>query len=412
MPPPQPAQVCLAIHHISNMDSNDAVSVVALVVSVVALIGTILQLLQQYYASATGYSNCGEQAMGPWYQTRKRIFRVEELRFEVRFQAPVMFVCPPDNTRGPIPWEDIRFVQGTEESENNTLSLPFAKNELEKKKEEQEEAEKLNKQSKVHTHVHTADNECATWVVMLQALQQMEYKSQEWQVGMLKQDTARCGPKAVLPAEIAGWEKHTATAALQPKVRSWDNMPSEMQKPYATTTICHIVEMAAMLGLHWREFDRSGHRYLAEGNGYLLTGHDVGDLGITFSFQKYGVNNFQQNRIIPTDEIKLMAFGNVSTIYRPGKDKHGKTPPYDVEDPKNSWVLQFGSTGELVESLQHFGCNSKTTNYFRDPTKKHAHLFPSEWSCTNKSQNINHFANHHPSRLRTPWYARQTNVHP
>lgn len=358
------------------MDSNDTVSVVALVVSVVALIGAILQLLQQYYSSATGYSRCGEQSMGPWYQTRRRIFRVSELRFEVQFQAPVMFVCPPDNTRGPVAFEEIRFIRGTEESENYTLSLPFARNEVEKKRQEQEEAEIHSRQSKSHTQVHTADTERATWIVMLQALQQMEYRSQEWQADMLKQDAVRSGPKAILPAEIAGWEKHTATAALQPKVRSWDNMPSEMQKPYATTTICHIVELAAMLGLHWREFDRSDHKYLAEGNGFLLTGHDVADLGITFSFQKYGANNFQQNRIIPTDEIKLMAFGNVSTIYRPGRGKDGKPPPYDVDDPKNSWVLQFGSVSELVESLQHFGCNLKTTNYFRDPNKKHGHLFP------------------------------------
>lgn len=393
------------------MDSNDVVSIVALIVSVIALIGTVLQVLQQYYASATGYSNCGEQAMGPWSQTRKRIFRPEELRFEVRFQAPVMFVCPPDNKRGPVPCEDIRFVKGSEDSERETLSLPFTKNAQDKQREEAVEVEKLNKQAKLHTYVHTADNELATWVVMLQALQQMEYKSQEWQVDMLKQDTARSGPKATLPASIAGWGKHTATAALQPKVRSWDNMPSEMHKPYATTTICHMVEMAAMLGLHWREFDRSSHKYLAEGNGYLLTGHDVADLGITFSFQKYGINSFQQNRIIPTDEIKLMAFGNVSTIYRPGPGKDGKAAPYDPDDPKNSWVLQFGSTGDLVESLQHFGCNSKTINYFRDDSKKNAHLFPSK-SCL-KTPLTRHFillmVNF--SRLRDPRHAGQADVH-
>lgn len=362
----------------ANLDGNDIVSIVALIVSVIALIGTVLQVLQQYYASATGYSNCGEQAMGPWSQTRKRIFRPEELRFEVRYQAPVMFVCPPDNTRGPVPRQKINFVKGTESSEKETRSLPYAKNEQDKKREEDEEAEKLDRQGKVHTQVHTADNERATWVVLLQALQQMEFKSQEWQVDMLKHETTRSGPNGSLPASVAGWETHTATAALQPKVRSWDNMPSEMQKPYATTTICHMIELAAMLGLHWREFDRSSHKYLAEGNGYLLTGHDVADLGIVFGFQKYGLNSFHQNRIIPTDEIKLMAFGNVSTIYRPEPGKGGKAATYDADDPKNSWVLQFGSTGELVESLQHFGCNAKTTNYFRDPRKKHGHLFPSK----------------------------------
>ncbi|KAI3398713.1 hypothetical protein diail_8752 [Diaporthe ilicicola] len=357
------------------MDGNDIVSIVALVISVIALIGAILQLLQQYYSSAIGYSSCNERVMGPWAGTRRRVFRWSELRFEVRFEAPVLFVCPPSNTRGPIPKQEVRFLVGTEQSEENTRSLPLARTEQERQKAEQKEVEKLGRQSRIHTLVHTADNERATWAVLLQALQQMEHKSHEWEVEMLKQDVARSGPKAVLPESIAGWESHTAVVALQPKLRSWDTMPDTLKKPYATTTICHIVEIAAMLGLHWREFDRSNHKYLAEGNGYLLTGHEVSDLGIAFNFQMYGSNRFEQNRIIPTDEIKLLAFGNVSTIYRTEAGKGGKLL-YDHEDPKNNWVLQFGSTTELVESLTHFGCNSKTTNYFRDPQKKQAHLFP------------------------------------
>lgn len=355
-------------------DGEYIISIVALIISVVALIGAILQLLQQYYASAIGYSSCNERVMGPWAGSRRRIFRYSELRFEVRFEAPVLFVCPPTNTRGPVPTEKVKFLNGTEQSEQETRSLPLARTEQDRQDAQQKEVEKLNRQAKVHTRVHTADNERATWAILLQALQQMEYKSQEWEAETLKQDVVRAGPKADLPASVAGWESHSAVVALQPKLRSWDTMPDAVKKPYATTTICHIVEIAAMLGLHWREFDRSNHKYLAEGNGYLLTGHEVQDLGIAFNFQMYGSNKFEQNRIIPTDEMKLLAFGNVSTIFREvGKD--GKAQ-YDNDDPKNSWVLQFGSTTELVESLTHFGCNSKTTNYFRNPQKKHAHLFP------------------------------------
>ncbi|KAI7784442.1 modin [Diaporthe eres] len=356
-------------------DNEYIVSVVALIISVVALIGAILQLLQQYYASAIGYSSCNERVMGPWASTRRRIFRYSELRFEVRFEAPVLFVCPPSNTRGPVPKQEVKFLKGTEESEADTRTLPLARTEKDRQQAEQKEVEKLGRQARLHTHVHTADNERATWAILLQALQQMEYSSHEWEVETLKQDVTRSGPKAELPESVPGWESHSAVVALQPKLRSWDTMPDAVKKPYATTTICHIVEIAAMLGLHWREFDRSNHKYLAEGNGYLLTGHEVQDLGIGFSFQMYGGNKFEQNRIIPTDEIKLLAFGNVSTIFRPEAGKDGKVP-YDNEDPKNTWVLQFGSTTELVESLTHFGCNSKTTNYFRDQQKKHAHLFP------------------------------------
>lgn len=405
-------------------DNEYIVSVVALIISVVALIGAILQLLQQYYASAIGYSSCNERVMGPWAGTRRRIFRFSELRFEVRFEAPVLFVCPPSNTRGPVPKEEVKFLQGTEQSEADTRSLPLARTEKDRQQAEQKEVEKLGRQARLHTHVHTADNERATWAILLQALQQMEYRSHEWEVETLKQDVARSGPKVELPESVAAWESHSAVVALQPKMRSWDTMPDAVKKPYATTTICHIVEIAAMLGLHWREFDRSNHKYLAEGNGYLLTGHEVQDLGIAFNFQMYGGNRFEQNRIIPTDEIKLLAFGNVSTIYRPEAGKDGKVP-YDNEDPKNTWVLQFGSTTELVESLTHFGCNSKTTNYFRDSQKKHAHLFPGKHRClphppppfaiisefrllyVSGSMLTCYFV----SGLRGPRYARQAHVH-
>lgn len=344
----------------------DAVSLVALIVSVIALIGSILQLLQQYYSSAEGYSNCGQRVMGPWAQTRKRKFRWTELRFEVQFEAPVMFVCPPTNKATPVPDQPLWFVNGTKTSEDDT-KIPSI--------ETEKEAEKQRHKSR-HSNrdVHTADNERANWFILLQAFHKMERESQKWQEGLLQEEAGMLGPKLAddLPSHVATWEKHSVTLAMQPKRRSWDTMPSEVKRPYATSTIGHIIEMAAMLGLHWREFDRSTHVYHAEGNGYLLRGRDVDGLGIMFSFQIYGKSKFAKNRIIPNDDIKLLCFGDVPTIFRDPKT------PYDNDDPRSSGVLQFGSTGELIESLAHYGCNSKTTNYFRDERKyRLGHLYPS-----------------------------------
>lgn len=349
------------------MDPQDSVSIVALVVSVVALIGAILQLLQQYYSSAEGYSNCNQRVMGEWALSRKRKFRWGELRFEVQFETPVIFVCPPTNTNKPVPNQPLWFVKGTRESEIETRTPSIETEKAQKKS--------MDKSKQLNQDVHTADNERANWFILLQAFQRMERESQKWQEGMLQEETNRVGPKVAgdLPASVAPWDKHSVVLALQPKPRSWDTMPSEVKRPYGVSTIGHIIEIAAMLGLHWREFDRSAHRYLAEGNGYLLTGHDVDDLGIMFNFQIYGKNKFAKNRIIPNDTIKLLAFGNVPTIYQDTK------AAYDNDDPKNTGVLQFGSTSELIESLAYYGCNSKTTNYFRNEQKyKLGHLYPSK----------------------------------
>lgn len=349
----------------------DIVSLVALIISIIALIGTILQLLQQYFSSAEGFSNCGEQVMGQWALYRARKFRWTELRFEVQFEVPVMFVCPATNEKGPLPGQPLWHVQGTPQSEVDTRT---PSDEAEKRSKEGQRSSK-----KASETVHTADNERANWFILLQALHTMERNSMTWQQSKLLEDKAALGPKAAvhLPESVASWENHTAVVALQPKRKSWDTMPSEVKKPYATTTICHMIEMAAMLGLHWREFDRSNHKYHAEGNGYLLTGQNMEDLGIMFHFQIYAANSFASHRVIPNDMIKMLAFGNVPTIYSPEPSEGGKRF-YDNEDPKASGVLQFGSTEELVESLTNYSCNSKTSNYFRDDKMKHGHLFPGE----------------------------------
>lgn len=351
------------------MGGIDAVSLVALIISIIALIGAILQLLQQYVSSAEGFSNCGEEVMGQWSLYRARKFRWSELRFEVQFEVPVMFVCAATNKRGPLPGHPLWNVQGTPQSEAETRT---PSDEAEKRiKESQRDSRKAS------NAVHTADNERANWFILLQAFHTMERNSMAWQNSKLSKDRAALGPKAAvhLPEGVASWEEHTAAVALQPKRKSWDTMPSEVRKPYATTTICHMIEMAAMLGLHWREFDRSNHKYHAEGNGYLLTGQNMEGLGIMFHFQIYAANTFESQRVIPSDMIKMLAFGNVPTIYGPEASEGGKQA-YDNDDPKASGVLQFGSTEELVESLTNYSCNSKTSNYFRDDKMKHSHLFP------------------------------------
>ena len=85
-----------------SADPEVIVALVALIISLVALAATFMQVLQQYYASAAGYAQCNEKVMGKWALTKTLRFSWDELRFEVEFEAPVMFVSPPDNKNGPI----------------------------------------------------------------------------------------------------------------------------------------------------------------------------------------------------------------------------------------------------------------------------------------------------------------------
>lgn len=100
--------------------------------------------------------------------------------------------------------------------------------------------------------VHTTDNERASWSDLLSAVRRMERDSSKWGKQQWR-DASRIVPPNYDP---------TFAIAIQAKTRSWDTM-QDIKKPYATSTICLIVEMAAALGLHW-------HQYRAEGNGLFF----------------------------------------------------------------------------------------------------------------------------------------------
>ncbi len=114
---------------------------------------------------------------------------------------------------------------------------------------------------------------------------------------------------------------------MQAKKRTWDTMPDTIRKPYATTTLCHLVEMAAMLGIYWQEFDRSLDKYRAEGNGYVLTGSTVPRPGHRLHLPDLGPEPVRDNRIVPADGVKELAFGVVSTIFRTDEDKRRLVSP-------------------------------------------------------------------------------------
>ncbi|KAI9150209.1 hypothetical protein HJFPF1_09965 [Paramyrothecium foliicola] len=342
--------------------SEVIVAALALVISVVALSATFMQVMQQYYASARGYSQCNDKVMGDWAKTKSRSFSWEELRFEVQFDAPVIFVCPPTNKNGPIAGQDIYNLDGTDESLKKTWTIRDM------------DAREEYAQKSAKERIHTADNERASWFVLLYAVQRMEHKSGEWQ----QKQYEDAGPPVTahgLPVEAPSlMAHHTMTVALQRKRKSWDTMPSTMTKPYATTTICHLIEMMAALGVYWKEFDRKHDRYRAEGNGFMVLGERQSELGLIFSFQVYGKCHFGRNRVIPVDEVKELCFGHVPTIYRETLDQRRLEIPND--ETQNLGSLQLATRGEIAETLVMIGCNNNTVRHFRAEGKRTSHLFP------------------------------------
>lgn len=266
------------------MPSTDVVAIAALVISLAAFFTTTLQVLQQYLASAEGFRRCAPSVMGLWHVGTKRKFRRHELRFEVVFETPVLFLAPPSNKRGPIENRPIFQIDGTDISYKNTNTM---------KPEEVK-----------FSNVSTADDEQASWVTLLSVLQREEFESRKWDAAN------RHSPRGMKYSD----PEYTIVTMLQKKTRSYDFMPPSMTKPFATTTISHLVEMVALMGMFWKAFDELKGNVRAEGNGLILTSTQVHGLGLMATFSKTGRSEFEKNRLIPNNDIKEFCFGFVPSI--------------------------------------------------------------------------------------------------
>ncbi|RSL87379.1 hypothetical protein CEP52_015538 [Fusarium oligoseptatum] len=335
-----------------NGDDNTEliVAVVALVISVLAFVIAILQALQQYFASATGFSSCSPAVVGKWANFARRQMLWTEFRFEVQFEVPVIFVARPENKKGPLGDDEL-----TEDKDRKIIRLDGGEDNFQYTSK-MEEFDKQFKQSQQQV-VHTADNEKGY-------LSKLEDSYKTNGPRLLRNNTAP--PDAPAPS-------HSMVVCMQRKRRTWDSMPNNISKPYATTTISHLVEIAAMLGIYWRQFDLNNDQYRAQGNGFVIYGSYVDGLGITFTFQKQGPTWFKQNRVIPNYDVKKYCFGIAPTIFlAPDKDR------VYADEPKDVGSLQLGSLSEIAHSLEVFGCGINTVNYFRKnlDQARHSHIFP------------------------------------
>lgn len=75
------------------------------------------------------------------------------------------------------------------------------------------------------------------------------------------------------------------------------------------------------------------------------------------SFSKTAASMFDEKRIIPSDELKKIAFGSVTSIFT---------------EKSSLQLLTFGNELEVASTLELLGCSTAAiANYH----KKHRHLF-------------------------------------
>ena len=320
------------------MTGQDVLALVALVVSLVALVATTLQVIQQYTATADGYRRCAPSIMGPWAKFTRRKFRPVELRFEVLFAAPVIFLAPPTNPYGPIQGRKIYYMDGSAKSYEETMTL--------------QPRQQAEDDAKAKASVTTADDEKASWVTLLQSLQRQENDSRQWDLRRARTPRGRNYPPPV----------YTLSVGIQSKRRSWDFMPDSVTKPYATTTLEHLVEMTAMLGMSWKVFEDLRWNLRAEGNGILLLSYVLSGLGLMVTFSITGKSSFEKTRMIPSSDVKSLCFGSVPIIM-------------DIQGISD--MLEFGAGERVHHTLELLGVSRPNLEVYK---KSRTHIFPSRSS--------------------------------
>lgn len=300
--------------------------------------------------------NCGENVMGRWHQSRTKVWRPKEFRTEILFEVPVIFVSTSKTAKGPIDGADVFLIDGTRKSLDDTWT--------------DLEPPTTGTFTKTGRFIK---NERATWLSLLSSLQKMENESQNWTRQQIMGLRPRPASATAILTSIAG--KHTLNVALQREKKSWDDMPPSINRPYATTSMSSLIEMLAMLGIYWKDFNTFHHVYQAEGNGFLVKGHKISELGIMFHFQALEKAVFEGNRTIPTKAVTRLAFGQLSTIFTEGYPEN-KSSNKLYEWPN----VGLGSRTEIAETLSSFGCGRKAVNYFLRDGAVTSHVFPGKLS--------------------------------
>ena len=133
---------------------------------------------------------------------------------------------------------------------------------------------------------------------------------------------------------------------------------------FAITSIRHIIELSALLGLRWITLERH-RRYFAAGNGLVLSGAREKGIGIVFELQRNSPFPFvPARRIIPASGIRELCFGVVSTFYREIESNDTYCIPLDT--PAGLEVLRVGTRDKFAKTLFIIGCSRESIASYVD----------------------------------------------
>ncbi|KAL3422755.1 modin [Phlyctema vagabunda] len=284
------------------MASEKSLAAAALVIALVALAVTSAQMLQQYLATADGYRKCQESVIGQWHAWTRRRFRWSEFRFETTFVTP-----------------HFRLVNMGARV-NDALVLT--------------NSDRVPRLTESNDPVKAR----VTWLYLLDELcsvqKMVDWKNEKWCV----------------PGEGVSYP------AVMFQRRSWDFMPPDVIRPFASATLGDMLVIVHRLGMKWLEIRPSVGILRAEGeNGMSISSIMVHGLGVLIYFAHDDVGKLYEGNLweyevwkglyIPHNDADKLAFGII-----PGDRRLG-LPDFKVGTDED--VLKVMSSFDQSQGKKH-----------------------------------------------------------
>ena len=239
---------------------QDNTAIVAIVIALIAFFVTTAQLLQALFGTAIGYRQCQPSVMGEWATKTRRKWRWSEFRFETIFTTPnIQLDARSVFEQGPE-YGGV-FITGSASSRRETLSAGDSELRVWPARREPRSE---------------TTSDLAGWLSLLNTL----HLSQQHFFGLTTHENQQRLPHN-LPGSVAG---DMTCPAITFHTRSWDFMPPDIVRPFATSNVGDIIALAHRLGMRWKDIRPDDGVLRAEGNGQSITSTTVRGFGLLLQY--------------------------------------------------------------------------------------------------------------------------------
>lgn len=223
----------------------DTVALTALVISIVALVIAVFQFLAQAVGTIEGYRHCQESVIGRWSEHRRRDWSWRQFRATTLFKTPEITLGPCHNQQ-----KGWLALYGDDSSREAT----YCRDITDKKNAEEQ------------------GTELVCWVPLLDAL----HDGAEPMAKVLFGDHH--------DREDQGKALRPSWPCIRLRQRSWDLMPPDVVRPFATTTASDIAILACRMGVRWKVFRPPEGIMEGEGEGHIFFSTRIRGLGTVLSY--------------------------------------------------------------------------------------------------------------------------------